>query len=74
MNSAWVAVIRNEGYELGLADRGVPGYSPMRDPIRFDTYEQASEAARTQNRSMGLTDAEALEIVVSSMVAQRREA
>ena len=69
-NFAWVAVIDSEGYTLGGAFRDEPGYSPMREPEYFDTWERANIEADLRNEAMGITDAEALEIVASSMRAQ----
>jgi len=67
---AWTAVIDSEGFTLGGAFRGESGYSPMREPEYFDTWERASIEADLRNESMGLTASEALDIVASSMRAQ----
>ena len=51
------------GFTLGVADRGVAGYSPLRDPLVFGTWREAQREAEARNIAMGLTIDEAMEIV-----------
>lgn len=67
---AWTAVISSDGrYTLGMAERDQPGYIPMRESaaVYFESYAEASIEAEERNRLMGLTDDEAMKIVISSM-------
>lgn len=68
---AWTPVIMAEGISLGVADRGVAGYTPMREPEYFATWDIAQEDADWRNERLGLSKDEAMEIVTSSMAAQR---
>lgn len=79
---AWTAVLADKRipwwrsgdapYTIGLADRDEPGFSPMREPLVFDTYDEAKTEADARNAALGLTREEATKIVASSMTAQRR--
>lgn len=65
---AFTAIVEAGGYIIGRADYGVRGYSPIRvGGYTFDTYEKAKEFAKEQNRSIGLTDQEVMEIVFNTM-------
>lgn len=64
---AYVAVISEEGYGLGVAVRDQAGYHPLREPLTFETYDEANTAARTMNERLGLSPREADEIIASSM-------
>lgn len=68
----YVAIVTPEGATLGAAEYGTPGYRPMRDPERFETYQAASEEANVRNELMGWTAEQALEIVCDTM--RRQEA
>lgn len=67
---AWTAVVVIEGFSIGIADENVAGYSPMKEPIYFPSYEEAQAEAERRNELMGLTRHEAALIVISSMRAQ----
>lgn len=85
---AWTSVLADkpdsEGryWTLGLATRGVAGYSPIREddpatfykakgPTRFKTIQEAdAEALRRNELELGITGVEANEIVLSSVAAQ----
>ena len=55
------------GYTLGLATYNVKGYLRFETAPGFDTYAEASEAAKQHNRRMFLTDDQAHMIVATSM-------
>lgn len=72
-NLAWTPVIASsKGVSLGIAERDVAGYSPMRDPMYFATWDEARKVADVMNARMGLSEKEAEDIVISSMAAQNR--
>lgn len=69
------------GYIPSLVTEGEPGHTPLRgDPAKFQapwywgkTYESATANCAAENlETFGLTEAEAAEIVASSMGASRR--
>lgn len=62
---AAVAVVAEGGYMVGLADRGIAGYTPT--TYTFDTYEEARACADNINTSLGLTPQEVGEIVLTTM-------
>lgn len=65
-NRAAVAVVLSDGYSVGIADRGVPGYTPT--TYDFHTYDEAKSCAASINElSYALTPQEAGEIVLSTM-------
>lgn len=67
---AWTAIVDGSGYTIGLAERDVAGYSPLRRRIEFSSYDEAHADAVIRNTRMGVTTDEALSIVASSMRAQ----
>ncbi len=68
---AYAAIVCEGGFTLGIAQRDSPGYTPTNyDAV--ETYEAASAWADEANRRLGLTPAQAAEIVASSMGAQNR--
>ena len=71
---AWTPVIaRGEpGFSLGVADRGIAGYTPLRETLIFATWAEAQREAAARNALLGLSRDEAMEIVTSSMAAQNR--
>lgn len=66
---AWVAVVDESGFSLGLAEEGTKGYSPMKEDqkITFPTYDAASEEAEARNGLLGLSNDDAAKIVFSTM-------
>ena len=58
------------GYGLGIAAEGEPGYWPFRERLSFATYEAACAEARRINTMLGLTEREAVAVILSSMRAQ----
>lgn len=62
---AAVAVVTEDGYGVGLADRDIPGYTPTN--YTPATYEEAKLIAQGINEASGLTDVEAGDIVLSSL-------
>lgn len=66
---AAVAVITTEGFGIGIAERGLPGYRPTTyGPVT--SYDEASRWAEAINSRMGLEPEEAFAIVASSMARQ----
>ena len=69
-NLAWAAIIEDNGvYSLGVAERGIKGYSPLNEwnRVTFPTYDKASEEAEARNEALGLSKTEAFKIVASTM-------
>lgn len=65
---AFTAIVEATGYIIGRADYGIRGYTPIRvGGFEFKTYDEAKEFAKEQNRAMGLTDEQAMEIVFNTM-------
>ena len=64
--STAVTAVLNDGYRLGLAERGTTGYSLLDYPP-FDTYEEAQAFAKECNGGLGLTPDAAIKIVLSTM-------
>jgi hypothetical protein len=54
-------------FGIGLAQENDPGYWPQPGFGSFPTWSEASDKARRLNTTQGLTDAEAAQIVASSM-------
>lgn len=76
IQAAFVVITMSEGYELGLAHKGVKGYSKgygkpycIEYPgIEAETYDDASDWADMMNREhYGHTQLEAARIVASTM-------
>lgn len=65
---AYVAVIKGDAFTLGIATRNAPGYH-LTDYPTVPTYRDAADWAHEANARLGLTDADAVEIVASSMHA-----
>lgn len=63
---AYTAVLRDGQWILGVAKRGVQGYSPTDYPPA-ESYGAARKWANELNARMGLTEREAWEIVASTM-------
>lgn len=65
---AYVAIVNSDGYTLGVAEEGEPGYYPLRDAPKFNSYAEASATASLRNvEELGLTVKEGLSIALSSM-------
>lgn len=69
----FVAVIRDDGYSIGIAVEGEPGYYAT-NYQSVATYEEAKVWASKCNANMGINDAEASEIVLNTMMLQNRAA
>lgn len=69
---AYTAIVTRTGFSLGVAERGTAGYSLLREPPAFATYEEAMAEASRRNQAVGLTDAEAFEIVADTMRRQNQ--
>jgi hypothetical protein len=63
---AWVAVVSDKGFTLGVAVEDEAGYY-VTDYPSVDTYDKATKWAADLNERMGLTEKQAMLIVVSSM-------
>ena len=67
-NCAFTAVIRNSGYELGLADSGSPGFTPTPICLNSKNYVETQEIADWMNENVLLLDfEESARITLSSM-------
>jgi hypothetical protein len=72
-SQAFVGIIAKDNYpeglpyQLGIAEWGVGGYKPLDE--FFPSLEAALQAAKDRNRTIGLTEDEALSIKTSSMRA-----
>jgi hypothetical protein len=65
---AFTPVMGDYGWQLGIAEANVAGYSPV--PGFFchaDSYDEMADHADELNRERGLTDDEAARIIASSM-------
>ena len=62
---AYVAVITDKGYSIGLAIEGEKGYRPSN--YEYNTWQQAQETANLMNDKLGLSRKEASEIVIKTM-------
>lgn len=76
IQAAFVVVLKGDGYEIGLAHKGVKGYSPnygkcynLQYPkIEADTYDEASDWVDHMNQKhYNHTRREASVIVASTM-------
>jgi hypothetical protein len=56
----------NKPYGLGLARRGESGYYPL-DSYFYASYEEAERAAKHWNEKLGVSEEDAIKIVLSSM-------
>jgi len=70
---AWVAVVSEKGFTLGVAVEDEAGYY-VTDYPSVDSYGKASKWAADLNERMGLTEMDAIRIVVSSMRKGRMQA
>lgn len=68
---AYVAIV-GQPYTIGVAVRNEAGYNPLVEPPAFETYEEAKAEADARNEVMGVSRADAIQIIGSSMAAQRR--
>jgi hypothetical protein len=64
---AYTAIVRVGGYVIGRADEGTPGYTPEPSFGTFTDYQKAKDRADKLNRALGLTEAEAMLIVLDTM-------
>lgn len=68
---AYVAVVREDGYFLGIAVEGESGYHPMKEGSDhagdWGDYERVREAAEDLNERLGLSKVDAAIIVASTM-------
>jgi hypothetical protein len=65
---AYTGLVANPGKcSIGLADYGIPGYTPCPQLGRFTTYELAEAKATELNKGQGLDDLTAWKIVASTM-------
>jgi len=62
---AFVAVAVKDGWALGVAVANEGGYSPTTK--KFDSEQEAREWAQGLNEHIGLSDDEAIRIVISTM-------
>lgn len=66
---AFVPVLHDTGYILGVAVANEPGYSPITGKT-FEDRGRAREWADGLNKHIGLSDEQAMAIVLSSMGKQ----
>jgi hypothetical protein len=64
---AYTPVVDEDGYTIGLADRGVAGYTPQPGFGKFPSWEAARDRAKVENERLGLSELEAFAIVASTM-------
>lgn len=68
---AYVAVVEEGGYRLGVAVEGENGYHPVREDSDvgglFGTYDEADSIAKKMNEGLGLDPREVTKIVISTM-------
>lgn len=62
---AYVAVVREDGSWIGLAERGKRGYIPISGP--FQNYNDAQGECTRRNARLGLSEMEALDIIGTTM-------
>ncbi|ARJ65966.1 hypothetical protein WV31_10030 [Magnetospirillum sp. ME-1] len=67
---AFTAVVGEDGFGLGVALEGEPGYWPIPEHLATGDWEEMNRAAGAINRHLGLSDDDAIRIVTSSMRAQ----
>lgn len=71
---AFTAVVIPEGFIIGIAEEGVPGFTHDKREPMFPDWDAAHRRAEELNRSvLGLTDQEAYRIVGSSMNTSLKE-
>jgi hypothetical protein len=63
---AYVAVVTEDGYTIGVADAHRRGYCNISYPV-VATYDEACVWAEDLNREMGITPSRATDIVIASM-------
>jgi len=68
---AYVAVVTENGFSLGIAKRDRPGYWKT-DYGTVETMALAEMWAARANEKLGVSRSEAFDIVTSSMAAQNR--
>lgn len=63
------AVIRPDGYYIGLVREGETGYYRRRPEYdqRFSSYKEACDEARAMNKRLGIPELEAWEMTAKSM-------
>lgn len=70
---AFTGVIRpvihegEDGYMIGRADEGIPGYTPVPSEGTFAKYDEAQARANRMNETLGLEPGEAWKIVASTL-------
>lgn len=64
---AYTAIVKSTGYTIGRADYGTRGYTPFPKAGSFKTWKEAQDAAKAMNETRGMTEREALEIVMDTM-------
>lgn len=66
--SPWVFVPVTDGGMLGIADVNVSGYTPVPAHLaKFETYDDAQEAAEALNKSRGYDVRAAFDIIATTM-------
>jgi hypothetical protein len=70
---AYTAICSKDGFTIGLAEENQRGYWPAPLYGTFPTWEAASIKASELNRARGLSDQEAIDIVLGSMREQNRQ-
>ena len=68
-NTAAVPVVTESGYSIGFADEGVKGYTPT--TYHYETWDEASLAAKLWNERAGLSPERAASITLSTMTFGR---
>jgi hypothetical protein len=66
---AYVPIVVDKGFSLGVAEENVAGYYTLDYPI-VDTYDKAWAWADSCNIDLGVSHDEAIRIMGSSMKAQ----
>lgn len=70
---AFTAVVADEGFGLGVAEQGAPGYWPIPTHLaRSPMWEAMNSTAAKLNEHLGLSEKEATDIVTSTMAAQNK--
>jgi hypothetical protein len=68
----YVAVTQGEGFSIGVAEEGEPGYYKLDYPT-VPTYAEATHWADLCNKDLGVGPIRAAEIICSTMAVQRRK-
>lgn len=63
---AYIAVAAGNGWQLGIAVSQEQGYSPI-SGVEFDSWDEATKTADGMNDHIGISEAEATLIQVSTM-------